>query len=392
MPNILVLSAGIGTGHVRAAGAIRSALESQSPGCSEHVDVLELVGPIYAGLYRTGYSQLVSAAPALWGRLYEMTDAEPGPMGRRLDALQRAPRRRIAEHIARVDPQLVISTHYLPAEAAVVERRASGRGRAAAVVPTDFHMHRTWWADPEATYFVPTIGAAEELARAGIVDSVVSGIPIDPAFAEPRERLDARRALGLPDRGAIVLAVGGGLGLGPMEELVRGLVADRLPALVAVICGRNEHLRKCLAPLARLHPDRVRVEGHTHRMPEWLAAVDLLVGKPGGLIASECLASGLPMAIVDPIPGQEAANADHLLEIGAAVRIHRIASASAKIAAVLSDESRLRSLRRAARRHGRPGSARDIAEHCLARLFDARAQRRAERETISRQVSARGSR
>jgi processive 1,2-diacylglycerol beta-glucosyltransferase len=95
----------------------------------------------------------------------------------------------------------------------------------------------------------------------------------------------------------------------------------------------------------------------------------LLVGKAGGLTSSEAMSRGLPMAIIEPIPGQEERNADHLLEAGAAMRCNNLPAAAWKIAALLDDEPRMERMRAAARRMGKPNAAADIAEDAL-RLVD----------------------
>jgi len=100
-----------------------------------------------------------------------------------------------------------------------------------------------------------------------------------------------------------------------------------------------------------------------------MAAADLLVGKAGGLTTSEALARVLPMALIEPIPGQEERNADHLLEAGAAIRCNNLPAAPWKIAKLLDDPARLNKMRDAARAMGRPGAAAAIAEDAL-RLLD----------------------
>ena len=72
-----------------------------------------------------------------------------------------------------------------------------------------------------------------------------------------------------------------------------------------------------------------------------MAASDLVVGKPGGLTTSEALASGLVFVIVNPIPGQEERNADHLLEEGAAIRCNNLPVLAYKIDRLLDDPARV---------------------------------------------------
>jgi UDP-N-acetylglucosamine:LPS N-acetylglucosamine transferase len=113
----------------------------------------------------------------------------------------------------------------------------------------------------------------------------------------------------------------------------------------------------------------IKVIGFTSEMHELMAAADLLVGKPGGLTTSEALARGLALVVVNPIPGQEERNADHLLEQGAAIRCNNLPVIAWKIDRLLDDPARLSAMQDRARRLGRPGAASEIADALLpARL------------------------
>jgi processive 1,2-diacylglycerol beta-glucosyltransferase len=114
------------------------------------------------------------------------------------------------------------------------------------------------------------------------------------------------------------------------------------------------------------HPTRFTVHGYTNAMRELMAAADLLVGKPGGLTSSEALASGLPMAIVAPLPGQEECNSDHLLELGVAIRCRDRGCLGWKVAELLDDRERLTAMRSRAFASAKPGAARCIARTLLA--------------------------
>src|SRR6202011_3358955 len=128
---------------------------------------------------------------------------------------------------------------------------------------------------------------------------------------------------------------------------------------------------EAVAKAAGKRPDgsaRLCPVGFTTEMHQYMAAADLLVGKAGGLTTSEALARALPMALVEPIPGQEERNADHLLEAGAAIRCNNLPAAAWKIAALLNDSARLTEMREAARNLGRPSAAASIAEDALTLL------------------------
>jgi processive 1,2-diacylglycerol beta-glucosyltransferase len=140
---------------------------------------------------------------------------------------------------------------------------------------------------------------------------------------------------------------------------VRSLQKVTHPLQVAVICGRNEQLVRRLAAFEEgVHP--MRVVGYTTEMDTWMAASDLLVGKSGGLTSSEALARGLVLVIVNPIPGQEERNSDHLLEDGVAIRCNNLPALAYKIDSLLGDRERYVRMRKAASRAGRPNAARDI--------------------------------
>jgi processive 1,2-diacylglycerol beta-glucosyltransferase len=173
----------------------------------------------------------------------------------------------------------------------------------------------------------------------------------------------------------VIVVSAGGYGVGPIEQLVNGLLALQKPWQVVAIAGKAEKARKRLEEISRhagklsSGAPRLVAVGFTTDMDKYMAGADLLVGKAGGLTTSEALARGLPMALIEPIPGQEERNADHLLEEGAAIRCNNLPAAPWKIAKLLDDPARLAKMREAARGMGKPGAAAAIAEDAL-RLVD----------------------
>jgi processive 1,2-diacylglycerol beta-glucosyltransferase len=160
-----------------------------------------------------------------------------------------------------------------------------------------------------------------------------------------------------------VLFSTGGCCLGPVERTFASLLPLRDMAGVVAICGHNEQARQrlqAMVPAGAL--DSVRVEGLTRQMHVWMAAADLLVGKPGGLTSSEARAAGLPMAVIHPIPGQEERNLAHLLEWGAAIACHTPATLGWRVRQLLMDPPRLARMRLAARASARPHASQDAAD------------------------------
>jgi processive 1,2-diacylglycerol beta-glucosyltransferase len=308
----------------------------------------------------------VNRAPEVLGWLYDYFD-EPWKHQRLRLALEKLNATRFIRLLEDFAPDWAVSTHFLPAEL-IAWLRSKGRlVTRQAVVVTDFDVQGMWLTRHVDRYFVALDETSAHLERLGVPPTAitVSGIPIDPVFAEPKDARAMRAKHGLAPDLTTVLVSAGGFGVGPVEALVHTLLEVRHPAQLVVICGRSEPLRRRLDELADARPRGVtptlHVVGYTTEMDEYMAAADLLVGKPGGLTSSEALARGLALVIVRPIPGQEERNADHLLEAGAAMRCNNLPALAWKIDRLLDDPGRLGQMRANARRFARPHAARDIA-------------------------------
>ena len=133
--------------------------------------------------------------------------------------------------------------------------------------------------------------SVERIAGEGSVQLVRPLISAE--FLEPRSPLGARRSLGLPEGGRMVVVSGGGWGVGDLEGAIDTALALEQVEVVACLCGRNEDLR---VRLARRYDGelRVRLVGFTEQMSEWLAAADALVHSTGGLTVLEAHVRGCP--------------------------------------------------------------------------------------------------
>src|SRR5204863_8967720 len=132
--------------------------------------------------------------------------------------------------------------------------------------------------------------------------------------------------------------------------------------------GRNEELRRELAAVDRKHPTHVL--GFARNMHELMAVADVIISKPGGLTSSEALAIGKPLLILNPIPGQEAANSDFLLEHGAAAKINRVEDLPYRLEQLFASGKHAE-LAKAARTLGRPDAAKVICTEVARRVIEA---------------------
>lgn len=370
---VLIMSASAGNGHVRAAEALEKAfLEMGAAREVRHIDALAYASPFVQRLYRNAYLDLVNKSPSLLGILYDAAD-KPWWEERKRLAFHQLNTWPLIRYINKYKPDLIVCTHFLPADIVsflICKQRLTTRH---AVVITDFDLHGMWLTRHCDKYFTALDEAREHLISLGAAPSkvAVTGIPIDPVFANLPDKQATRRALGLqPDRTTIIVSAGG-FGVGRVTELLEQLVQIDNPVQILAMCGKNDQLKQSIEErYARTHSDAssplVVPVGYTNKMQEYMAASDLMVGKPGGLTTSEALSSSLVMVIVNPIPGQEERNADHLLEEGAAIRCNNLPALTYKMNKLLGDPERFAKMQANSSRLAHPGAAHDIVARLLA--------------------------
>lgn len=237
----------------------------------------------------------------------------------------------------RYQPDIAICTHFLPS-GIISSLKAEGKLKVLnTVVVTDFDVHAMWLASHVEQYFVAMEETCVHLRALGVPPSLitVSGIPIDPVFAEVKDQRAMRQKHGLAPNRFTILVSAGGFGVGPVGNLIQALSELSHPAQVIVVCGRNDALKVELTARVQTFDKASAVSfmllGFTTGMDELMTAADLYVGKPGGLTTSEALAKRLPMVVINPIPGQEERNSDHLLEQGVAIRCNNLPALAFKI-------------------------------------------------------------
>jgi len=375
-PRLLVLSASVGGGHLRAAQAVTLALRELAPAAEiRELDILELAPRPFRRVYADAYLGLVDKAPAALGLIYDALDRRGGRKTQAADRLRLLVERvnlRAFERFLQDGPwDGAVNTHFLPTEIIAALRRKGALRLPQLTVTTDFETHRLWVYRPCELFTTATEEGAATLRHWGVPAAAVrvTGIPVHPAFCRAPDKAACRKAFSLTPGRPVVLQLAGGFGVGPVERIYRGLLSCVVPLQVVAVAGRSAELRARLGKVPVPPRHAALVLGFTDRMHELMAAADLVVSKPGGLTTSEALASGVPMAVVNPIPGQEARNSDFLLENGAAVKINTLETMGEKLGRLLGDARRLKALGAAARGLGRPRAAFEVARLALGPLL-----------------------
>ena len=371
MRRLLLLSVSAGAGHGRAAEALRVQAALSFPDVeTKHLDVMTLVPNSFRKLYADYYIKIVEHHPSVWAYLYHATDKMPRDalFAKVRRAVERLNTRSLRDGLEEFAPDYIICTHFLPAELLAHDIK---RGRAVPPVwvqVTDFDLHRMWVQAGMRGYFAASDEIAFRMAQRGIpvAHIRVTGIPIMPAFSQKLARAECAREIGVkPDKTTLLLMTGGA-GLAGGEAMIERLLGLSGDFQIVALAGKNQQLLMKYRSLATAHPGRLLPIGFTTTIERVMACADLAVTKPGGLTVSECLAIGLPMVLISPIPGQEERNADFLMEQGVAVKAADIVAVEFKIGQLLKEPERLKQMREKMRGLGRPDAAHPVLSHVLA--------------------------
>ncbi len=370
--NLVIVSVSAGAGHVRAAEALKITAEQQYQDIHAiHIDLMDLVPDHFRKLYTDTYIHVVEHHPSLWGYLYRFADRQKADsrLNQLRRAIERLNTRKLNSTLAELQPNHVICTHFLPA--ALLSRMITKGAftHSAWVVDTDFDIHNMWIYDHISGYFAADDEVAWRMRDRGVPpDRIhVTGIPIMPSFSQELDRTSCAAELGIDPNKLTFLMMSGGAGLEGTEKLAERLLQPEADFQIIALAGKNEKLLEALKQLAAQHPQRLFPLGFTRTIERVMAASDLAITKPGGLTTSECLAMGLPMIVVSPIPGQEERNADYLLEHGAALKAYDVAGLEYRVKLLLNQPQRLKEMRQHLQNMGKPHAARDVLRIVLGR-------------------------
>ncbi|MBR2215673.1 MAG: glycosyltransferase [Selenomonadaceae bacterium] len=360
---ILIMTASIGSGHIKAAEALEEELASLPEVEATRVDFMERRVSKFNWLLKRLYLIMLGLVPNIYDRFFHLAGGSSGGyLSRQLFALlMYGTMQRI---LRRYTPDAVICTHPFPEGAAAIAKRRGGKFLLTAVL-TDYSLHQIWLYPQVDIYFTATASMTAELNEQGFRAHAL-GIPLKTkVFAHPLPKEKIRERLNIPSANQVILLMGGGLGLGGMEETMDELIALDLPLTILAVAGRNDELQERLNQMAARSQKQILVWGYTNRVSLLMQAADLIITKPGALTVSEAFAWGLPLVLHEPIPGPETENANYAVACGAALWLKKRENLTAELAALLKDASRLRQMKKAAQKVARPRAAEDIVKVIL---------------------------
>ena len=318
--------------------------------------------PVLEAVVNTAYMSIIRHSPKVWDYLYDNPKVVKRSANLR-NFLCKSSHKKFEKLFKEFPADTVVCSQAFPCGMVADFKLKHHLNLTVIGVLTDWAPHSYWINEGVDYYVVPSEDTKERFIKKGVSAEKIRvfGIPIRNNFSERIGKSQVRRKLGLEINGMTALIMGGGQGLGPMKEAVEALMDLNKPLQLIVIAGSNQKLFKWLNKRTMSASNKVICYEYANNVDELMEASDFIVTKPGGMTTSECLAKGLPMVILNPLPGQEARNTDFLLEKGVGLYIHDVRDLAEEIELLLKSPERLKMMAIAARENGKPNAADDIA-------------------------------
>ena len=355
------------SGHKQATVAIQYALRQLAPTIElPAINGFEYAFPVLEKVVNAIYMFVIKRMPWIWEYLYD----NPTVVKRSQfieEFLYNASHKRINKLLSEYQPEAVICTQAFPCGMVAHYKTTYKFKTKLYAVLTDYSPHTFWINEGIDYYIVPSTEVMDELIVKGVNPNQIKvfGIPLHPKFSQKLDRYAIAQKLNLNPNAPTILIMGGGRGLGPIKKIIESLLEIQMDLQMVVLAGTNSKILKQLKKHANSSDKKMLIFDHVDNVEEYMELATLIISKPGGITTAESLVKGLPMVIVDPIPGQEIRNKNFLEEQGAAVQIENFAQVGPTVEQLLKFPAKLASMRQAALSQAKPNAASDITKLVL---------------------------
>ncbi|HEX9917053.1 MAG TPA: glycosyltransferase [candidate division Zixibacteria bacterium] len=383
MPRKIVLAyVSAGAGHKSACMALQKAyLQLHPEDQVQVVDILKYAPWPFKTIYAEGYLLVANLHPTLWGWIYnKQVDIYKGKKeGIFSTWLNQFITKRFQKFITNISPDVVISAHFLSSWAAAEARKKNALNFVLGTVVTDYALHSAWLVKEQDLFFVSTEEIQWQLIKhkdyLGLdkKEIIVSGIPIDPVYAQKKDKNKLREKRNLQPDLFTILILGGMAGSTKINDIISSILRIHLPFQLMMVSGANF----CISAAHQKEMKKRGIPcvcfGYIDFMDEVMQMADLALTKAGGLVCTECMSKGLPVVIFRPYPGQEERNTDYFLEQGAAMKVNQLDSLDLKIIQLMENPEKLDKLSENALHIVNPSAALDIVKRIDERVQSKRA-------------------
>ncbi len=368
MKKILIFYASYGGGHLSAANSIKNYLSSNYENIDvELIDCMKYINKPIEKITTTAYNEMAKKAPWAWGKIY--SDSQKGPLAHITTRSNQVFAIKLLRLLREKNPDLIISTHPFGSQMCSYLKRKGKITSKIATILTDFAPHDQWLVGSDYTdyFFVAHNKMKEYLISKNIPENKIfaTGIPISNKFLETFNTSKILNSLGLKENlKTILFFAGGKFGLGKSRtlEIFNTLVNDFNNIQVIAISGKNKKMYEDFNQIVKAANKTafIRVFEFVNNVPELMAISDIVITKPGGLTTTESLVSGLPMIIINPIPGQEEENAQFLEHSNIGIWLKKQMNITETISNFISNDAKLKQMKENTKKISNRNSTKDI--------------------------------
>ena len=374
MKKILIFYGSYGGGHLSAAKSIKECIEKNYTDTDVvMLDCIEYVNKIINKLTTKAYADMAKNAHWIWKQLYYNSEKN-GALARIGNAVNRLMAIKLNKLFKNGAPDLIISTHPFSSQMCAILKSKGKINSQIATILTDYAPHRQWLEKPEYVnyFFVAHDGMVEDLVKRGIDRNKIysTGIPLSNRFLAHYDKDGILKEFGLAKNKATVLFFAGGeygFGKDTTFNILKTIIEEFDNLQVVAIAGKNVKMQAKFETLVKEtdSEDTENVLSYTDKVPELMSISDIVISKPGGLTTTESLASGLPIIVINPIPGQEEENAEFLEQNGVGIWLKKNDNIKEKLREILSSTEKIKEMKINARLLSKKNSTADICKILL---------------------------
>lgn len=355
------------SGHRSAALAVEKAVNIIEPNTEVlNIDVFKYTNPVSTMIISSVYMQIIQRMPFIWSYLYDNPKVIKRTQ-RLKTAIHKLNAPKLKIILDELRPDCIACSQAYPCGIMSDLKKIYNLNIPLVAILTDYVPHSYWVYDNVDYYITPSQEIKERLIEKGVEPTRIKplGIPIDPKFNAPFDREQLKIKLGLRLGCPIVLIMGGSHGLGPIRQVLGYLDDSVFDFQGIVVTGVNKKLFNYLRSRKNKIKKEIQIYGYADNINELMAVSDIIITKPGGVTISEALTLGLPVLILNPIPGQEDNNTQYLIKHGAAIKVDSAKGLTSVLEDLLTDPQELEKLSSAALKMSNPNASMDIARLLL---------------------------
>lgn len=368
MKKIIIFYASYGGGHLSAAKSIEEQIHKSYPNIeTELIDCMKYINKTIEKVTTSAYKEMAKKFPWAWGRVY--SNSQKGPLAHISSRANQIMAVKLLKLLRQENADLIISTHPFGSQMCSYLKRKGKITSRIATIMTDFAPHDQWLVGEDFTdyFFVSNEGMKEAIVEKGVSANkiYVTGIPISSRFLQTYSKEEILKEFELaPNKKTILFFGGGEFGLGKSKTLeILNILAENFNNIqIVAISGRNESMKKHFEEIVaqKNKANSIKILEFTNKVPELMSISDFVITKPGGLTVSESLASGLPIVIINPIPGQEEENAEFLENKGVAIWLKKETDSKKEIEQLINVSEKLEEMKKQVNLLAKKNSTEDI--------------------------------